>query len=293
MRSSPAVAATGTGAFFPTSSTSVVATKENEQWSAFVFDRVSLSVWYGLELTFFPDHIIDLLLGKCRSTLGELIPLLLPHSLIWSLIVPQVLRLTLLDDAYVNITTRTQIVENTTADRRSHKLNSLAPLHILHPSALKDRHSRQTTRTHRNIGQLIRTTMWSNGEQVRSRCIIPSQHQRCTNISLILEQSLLQHCHCCNDAWLTTGVEFVKLHVGRDELSDEFGVCSCTGTAATNVVGDVVDLFTVLVGYDRTFCSTSVCSENYAIFEDASDNGGTGGSGGEATETGIGEEGVT
>lgn len=91
---------------------------------------------------------------------------------------------------------------------------------------------------------------------------------------------------------MTTGVELVKLHVGRDELSDEFSVCGCTGTTATNVVGDVVDFLAVLVGYDRTFCGTSVCSEDYAIFEDAADDGGTGGSGGEAAETGVGEEGV-
>lgn len=88
-----------------------------------------------------------------------------------------------------------------------------------------------------------------------------------------LEQPLLQHSHRCYDARFATGMQFVQLHVARDQRSDEFGIGRRPGTAASDVVGDVMDLFTVLIRHDRTFSGPCIGTQHDAILENAANDG--------------------
>lgn len=56
------------------------------------------------------------------------------------------------------------------------------------------------------------------------------------------EEHLLQHSHGSYDSRLPSGRQSVHLHVRSDERGCEFGVCSCSGTAASDGFTDVVDL---------------------------------------------------
>jgi hypothetical protein len=57
-------------------------------------------------------------------------------------------------------------------------------------------------------------------------------------------EMLLKHRHGGHDARLTAGRECVKVHVGRDEGGDKFGVRSRSRTTAADGIGHEVNLRT-------------------------------------------------
>lgn len=62
----------------------------------------------------------------------------------------------------------------------------------------------------------------------------------------------------------------------RDELGGMFGVRRSTSTATHDVVSDVVNLVTVLVEDGRARSCTGIRTEDNAILENDTNNGGTG-----------------
>lgn len=107
------------------------------------------------------------------------------------------------------------------------------------------------------------------------------------------EEHLLQHGHCSHHSRLPSRGQRVHLHVGSNEGGSELGIGGSTGTTASNGFRDVMDLkhsvilnsasiigrgelthlLAILVCNDGAFCRTRVCTEDNAIFEDASDDG--------------------
>ena len=69
-------------------------------------------------------------------------------------------------------------------------------------------------------------------------------------MSLVLKEVLFEHCHACDDAWLTPGREGVQLQLGGDDGGGELGVSCGSGAGAPDLRGDVVKLLAVLVGDD-------------------------------------------
>lgn len=67
-----------------------------------------------------------------------------------------------------------------------------------------------------------------------------------TDMTLIAEQVLFEHCHNGHDTRRAAGGEGVKLEVGGDEGGGEFGVGRCAGAGAKDGRRDVVQLFAVL-----------------------------------------------
>ena len=68
----------------------------------------------------------------------------------------------------------------------------------------------------------------------------------CTDMSLVAEEVLLEHCHAGHDSRFAAGGERVKLKFRRDEGGCEFGVCSSTSSSTPDLRGDVVELLAVL-----------------------------------------------
>lgn len=83
-----------------------------------------------------------------------------------------------------------------------------------------------------------------------SRWINTSNNKVRSNVALVLEEVLLEHCHAGDDAGLAAGGQGVQLELGTDDGGGEFGVGCGTGAGAPNLGGDVVQLFAVLVGDD-------------------------------------------
>ncbi len=134
--------------------------------------------------------------------------------------------------------------------------------------------------------------MRGDGEEVWTRGVVSAEHERGTNVALVLEEALLEHGHRRHHARLASRVELVQLHVARDELRDKLGIRRRTRTTAADVVRDVVDLFAVLIRHDGAFGSTCIGTEDDAVLEDASDNRRARRRGGESSEPLRGEEGV-
>lgn len=87
----------------------------------------------------------------------------------------------------------------------------------------------------------------------------------------------------CVDTGLGASVQSVQLELRADEAcrrerecplgiglvlsrtSNVLGVGSSSGTAAVDVVGDIVDLLTVLIAHNRSFCRPSIGTKHYSI----------------------------
>ena len=188
----------------------------------------------------------DLLVQNSSRTLLEpVIPLLLLplHGLE---VVPQQFRLLRSDDTHIHITSRSKIVIDTSQDSIAAKLDCLIPRDVLLPLCLEYRHSRQATGTHGHVGQFIGRAVGVNGEQVSSCGIYARNDKVGTDMTLIAEEVLLQHCHACDDAGFAAGRESVQLDIRRDDGCRELCVGGCTGSRTPDLRGDVVEFLAVL-----------------------------------------------
>jgi len=148
---------------------------------------------------------------------------------------------------------------------------------------LKDSHGCETPTTHGDVGELVRASVRSDSEQMRTSDIHATKDECGTNMALVSEEHLFEHGHGGYHPGLPAGREGVEFDVGRDEGCREFGICGCTSTTAANVLRDVMNLelvickewmerlssahlFAVLVCYDRTLSSSRVGSKDDAIF---------------------------
>ena len=68
-----------------------------------------------------------------------------------------------------------------------------------------------------------------------------------TDVSLVLEEVLLQHGHAGDYARLAASGEGVKLELRGDDCSREFGIGSSTSTRTPDLRGDVMKLLAVLI----------------------------------------------
>lgn len=83
-------------------------------------------------------------------------------------------------------------------------------------------------------------------EEVGACWIAASHDEVGSDVTLVAEQMLLEHCHAGNDTRLTAGGEGMQFEVGGDEGGCEFGVCCCTGSGTPDLRGDVVEFLAVL-----------------------------------------------
>ena len=67
-----------------------------------------------------------------------------------------------------------------------------------------------------------------------------------TDVSLVAEEVLFEHCHAGDDAGLAACGKRVQFEVGGDDCGREFGVGGRAGAGAPDVGGDIVKLFAVL-----------------------------------------------
>lgn len=114
--------------------------------------------------------------------------------------------------------------------------------------------------------------MRRHSEQLGAVLVVAAEHQRSTNVALVPEQVLLEHRQRGHNAGARTGIQLVQLHIARDELGDELCVRRRARTAAPDAFGNVVDLFAVLVCYNRAFRRTGICSKDDAALVDQADD---------------------
>lgn len=66
----------------------------------------------------------------------------------------------------------------------------------------------------------------------------------------------------------------MQSELAGDQLSSSIGVCGGARAATHDIVGDVVDLLTVLLEDGSTRCGACIRAKNDAVFEDDTGNGG-------------------
>lgn len=103
--------------------------------------------------------------------------------------------------------------------------------------------------------------MGVHGEEVGSGGVDAGDDEVGADVALVAEEVLLQEGHAGDDAGLAAGGEGVQLELGGDEGRGELGVGRCAGTGAPDVGSDVVQLLTVLVGYNWAGCCAGVGSD--------------------------------
>jgi hypothetical protein len=77
-------------------------------------------------------------------------------------------------------------------------------------------------------------------EQANTGRINTSYDEVCTDVALVSEEVLLEHCHTGNDSWLAAGGEGVQFELRGDERGCEFGVGGGSCSCAPDLGGDVV-----------------------------------------------------
>ena len=93
--------------------------------------------------------------------------------------------------------------------------------------------------------------MGVNSEEVGAGGIDAGDDQVGTDVTLVLEEVLLQEGHAGDHAGLPAGGQGVQLELGGDEGGGELGIGGGSGAGAPDLWGDVVQLLAVLVGDDR------------------------------------------
>ena len=105
----------------------------------------------------------------------------------------------------------------------------------------------------------------------------------------ILEEMAFKAGKCSVDTRLTTSIQTKQLQLRCDQTCtmvvmvmvmvmmvmvmvggvrptrDILCVCSSSGTATVDIVGDIMNLFTVLITDDWSLCSTSIGTKNHTI----------------------------
>lgn len=68
-----------------------------------------------------------------------------------------------------------------------------------------------------------------------------------SDVALVSEEMLFQHCHASNHARVAACGERVQFDIGADQGGGEFGVGGCTGSGTPDLRGDVVEFLAVLL----------------------------------------------
>ena len=113
-------------------------------------------------------------------------------------------------------------------------------------------------------------------EQLRACAVVPAEHKRRANITLVLEKALLQQRHRRDHARTLACVQLVELDVARNQVCHKLGIRRCARTATPDMVRDIVNLLAVFVGHDGALRGPRVGAEHDAIFVDQAHDRGTG-----------------
>lgn len=73
-----------------------------------------------------------------------------------------------------------------------------------------------------------------------------SDDQVGTDMSLVSEEMLFEHCHASDDSRFTACRESMEFEVGGDECSGKFSVGGCAGTGTPDLRGYIVEFLTIL-----------------------------------------------
>lgn len=204
--------------------------------------QTGLAVPNVLHRDVFADLLLadDLLIENRRGASRKLV---IPHLLLAHVggdVVPQQLRLLLCDNAHVDVASRAQIVEDTSLNSFAGQLDRLVPRQIRLPQRLEHTHGRQTTGTHRDVGELVGGAVGVDGEEVTASGVAASDDEVGADVALIAEEVLLEHGHDGDDARLAAGGEGMQLEVGRDEGGGELGVGGGSRAGAPDLGSDIV-----------------------------------------------------
>jgi hypothetical protein len=192
----------------------------------------------------------DLLVEHRRRTLLEGVALELGAPLVGLDVAALQLRLVGGDDGNVNVASRTQIVEYTSQDGVAAQLDRVLAGQLRLPLRLEDGHGRQRARAHGHVRQLVGGAVGMDCEEVGAGRVDAGDNEVGANVTLVLEEVLLEHGHAGDDAGLAAGGQGVQLEVGRDDCRGELGIRGRSGTGTPDLGGDVVKLLAVLVGND-------------------------------------------
>lgn len=88
----------------------------------------------------------------------------------------------------------------------------------------------------------------------------------------ILKEHLLQHGHGSDDACLTSSAEAVELQLTADQGRRHFCISGGSSTTAVHVGSQVVDLFAVLVGDNRSSGGTGIGTEDETVLVNQSND---------------------
>ena len=156
------------------------------------------------------------------------------------------------DNGHIDVGTRAQVIEDTRKNSITSQLDGVILRQIRLPLCFEHTHSSQATTAHGDVGQFVGAAMGVDGEQVRACRVTARDNQIRAYMPLVTEQMLLEECHAGDDAGLAACGEGMQLELRRDESRRELRIGGGTGTGAPDLRGDVVQLFAVFVGDDRT-----------------------------------------
>ena len=144
-----------------------------------------------------------LIQDRRRPPLKPITPLL-PPPLIRRNEIPHQRSLLRRNHTNIDITPRSQIVENTRLDRLAAQLYRVLPRQLRPPLGLEDGHGGHGAGAHGHVGQLVGGAVRVHGEEAYACGVDACYHEVGADVALVAEEVLLEHRHAGHDAGLAT-----------------------------------------------------------------------------------------
>jgi hypothetical protein len=162
----------------------------------------------------------------------------------------------------IDIAARTKIVKNTGTDGIANKIDCLLLCQVFTVAILENCHGSQRTTSHRNVWQSIGTAVRVDGVEARPGDIDTAENKSGADVALVAEQIALEHGHGRSNTSFAVGGHAMQFELCADHLGGGLGIGSRSSTTAVDVLGNVVDLFAVLVAHRGTTCGSSISTKN-------------------------------